>query len=124
VILVVDDDDHTREMLCAYIRNTGYEICQASSAMAGYDLLLQFRHNVRAMISDMIMPNGGGWDLVRRSREIVPNLPVLFISGILPHEVTAQVCNGNPPTRFLPKPVELSAIKDLLASFTADDRAV
>lgn len=65
-----------------------------------------------------IVPGGGGWELAQRARHVVPDLAVIFISGVIDGHVVTSA-SSHPSTGFLQKPFELSALTDLLSSLLA-----
>jgi DNA-binding response OmpR family regulator len=78
-ILVVDDDQLILDYLRVVLETRGFTVETVREPKAalthfngkGYDLL----------ISDIVMPDMNGFDLVRRLRRQTPQLNVLFISG-------------------------------------------
>ena len=62
-ILVVDDDDDVRNMLCAVLAAEGYPVVGAAD---GIEALTRMRHNPPALaVVDMMMPRMDGEELIR-----------------------------------------------------------
>lgn len=79
-VLVVDDDCLVLMNTTALLEDMGYVVTEANSAAealalfkdgAGFDLL----------ITDQAMPNMIGTQLIEKTRELVPDLPVILASG-------------------------------------------
>ena len=64
LIMVVDDDSLTRELVCVVLRGAGYEVIAAEN---GSDAILLFRCSERKpnlLISDVVMPGITGPELM------------------------------------------------------------
>jgi two-component system chemotaxis response regulator CheY len=65
-ILIVDDDSILRRILHAHLTHIGYEVIEAEDGRAGWDLWQ--REGIRFVITDWLMPNVEGIDLIQRIR--------------------------------------------------------
>jgi DNA-binding NtrC family response regulator len=78
-ILVVDDDNLSREFLVEAVRDLGYSVSQASNAEKGFELA---RDNPPDLVlTDLRMPGTDGIALVERFAEHFPGLPVVLITA-------------------------------------------
>jgi CheY-like chemotaxis protein len=119
-LLLIDDDDEMRSMLRRILQRAGYETLEAADGRAGLDLL---RHNpVDLLITDIIMPDMEGIELILQLRQINPNLHIIAISGggRLAPENYLELAKACGATNVLAKPFEieqlLSSVKELLES--------
>ncbi|MFA6111984.1 MAG: ATP-binding protein, partial [Candidatus Latescibacterota bacterium] len=104
-ILVVDDDEAVRQVVCRMLRACGYAVVPAASGVEALEAV--HTRGVRAdlLLTDVSMPEMNGWQLAATMRAGNPALPVLFMSG--------RPDGGAPPelaaagTAFLPKPIQL-----------------
>jgi PAS domain S-box-containing protein len=71
-VLVVDDDDDSRELLETALIAAGAQVETAPSAALGFVALTRFRPHV--LISDIGMPDEDGYSLLRRVRALEPGL--------------------------------------------------
>jgi CheY-like chemotaxis protein len=80
-ILVVDDDDAVRDLICTLLETEGYELMQAQSGHIALQLL---QHDTPDLIVlDYMMPELDGIELSQRMRAI-PNcaaLPILLVTA-------------------------------------------
>jgi DNA-binding response OmpR family regulator len=61
-----------------------------------------YKDNVRGLITDINLGKGpDGWDVARHARELIPALPVVYMSGASAHEWTSH---GVPHSVFIAKP--------------------
>jgi DNA-binding NtrC family response regulator len=78
-ILVVDDDLNLRRTLVIILRNAGYDVWFAENAAQGL-LQLQTR-KFDLLILDYKMPEMDGIDLLKTIKNLLPELPVFFLTG-------------------------------------------
>lgn len=78
-ILVVEDDIHTRKLMCAVLRQNGYEPLQAGDGLMALDVLES--ESVDLVIADLMMPNMDGLELTRQLREDWEMIPILMITA-------------------------------------------
>ena len=110
-ILVVEDEAGIRALVRKILRRQGYEVLEAAN---GQDALALFReHGQRAdlLITDLLMPQMGGRELVERLQTQGHDLKVLYVSG---YTDDATVYSGDlpPGTAFLQKPFTLGSLLD------------
>lgn len=78
-ILIVDDDDMSRYSLREIIRSLGHEAIECNDGRAAQEALS--RHEIGALVTDIIMPDMDGIELLTWTRDTNPALPVIVISG-------------------------------------------
>jgi signal transduction histidine kinase/ActR/RegA family two-component response regulator len=71
-VLVVEDEADARALLCDVLRSHGATVDAAASANEGLDRLSAFRPDV--LVSDIAMPSVDGYTLLRRVRQLSPEL--------------------------------------------------
>jgi two-component system cell cycle sensor histidine kinase/response regulator CckA len=118
VVLLVEDDQCLRRALCEYLKRNAFAAIGVATAAEAYTQILELRGRVCALITDMVIPGGGGWELVQKTRHVVPDVVVIFISGVIDEHVVTSA-SSHPSTGFLQKPFELSALTDVLNSLLA-----
>ncbi|WP_029422866.1 response regulator transcription factor [Alicyclobacillus macrosporangiidus] len=78
-VLVVDDDEHIRELIALYLKQAGFSVMEAADGLQALDIL--DRERVDMVILDIMMPKIDGWALCRRIRE-ESALPVLMLTAL------------------------------------------
>jgi DNA-binding response OmpR family regulator len=79
-ILVVDDSEDLRQAFARFLESKGYEVLQARSGHQALEML--GRYSVDLIISDIEMPDGDGFTLLKDLRASIQNHPpVIFMSG-------------------------------------------
>jgi PAS domain S-box-containing protein len=101
-VLVVDDEPAVLDVTRRSLERLGYEVQVAADA-AQAEALLAGEWRPAVLITDVIMPEVSGPQLVARLRPSWPDLPVLYISGFTGEELTE---GGDlvPGEAFLAKP--------------------
>ena len=105
-VLVVDDD----AMVCAFeaelLSSQGYKVLKAESAAAA--LRLVGTETIDLLLTDLVMPEVDGLELIQRLRRVQPDVPVLMVSGSL--GLIANRIENLAPFEFLKKPFELDEL--------------
>jgi CheY-like chemotaxis protein len=79
-IIVAEDSESLRDLMLAMLSGLGYEVLTASG---GHDALRQIErhHGVDLVITDAIMPKGGGFQIMDEMQHRWPRTPILITSG-------------------------------------------
>jgi CheY-like chemotaxis protein len=79
-ILVVDDEEAMRNLLSRMLQRAGFV---AITAVNGRDALERFREQrIDAVVTDMVMPEMDGIELIRALLAERPGLPIVAVSGV------------------------------------------
>src|SRR3954452_324321 len=78
-ILIVDDEETTRELFAELLVRWGYDVDQTADGHEALKLASETHPDV--IISDLVMPKLDGLALVRALREEQPDTPVVIITG-------------------------------------------
>ena len=103
-ILVVDDEEAIREIVCAILEAAGYTCKQAGSGMEAL-ALLNSGDVFELMLSDLMMADLDGIGLLERTKEKFPDMPVVMVTAV--HDISvalAAIRNG--AYDYLLKPFE------------------
>ena len=111
-ILLVEDHSSTRDALRMLLLRRNYRVAAASSAAAARDLAATQRFDF--VISDVGLPDGDGYQLMRELRALQPHLQGIAISGYGMDE-DLQRSSAAGFTTHLVKPVSINALEHALA---------
>jgi len=78
-ILVVEDDQKLRHLLCTVLERNGYKAIDAQDGIQALDIL--DKEYIDLIISDIMMPNMDGYDLTEQLREAQFDLPILMVTA-------------------------------------------
>jgi PAS domain S-box-containing protein len=102
-VLLVEDSDAVRNIARRTLEQRGYDVIDAPSANAAFELLANLNRPVHLLLTDVVMPGMSGRVLAEKLATLQPNAKVLYMSGytddaIIRHGVLVA------KTPFLQKP--------------------
>jgi signal transduction histidine kinase/ActR/RegA family two-component response regulator len=80
-ILLVDDEEDLRELATITLESEGYRVLAAPNAEEAIALAEKHVEEIRALVTDVVMPGMTGVQLAGVLTKIIPGLRVLFVSG-------------------------------------------
>ena len=78
-ILLVEDDDQLRTMLKVLVNGAGYDVSEAASGVGVCDMHKRQRFDL--IITDLVMPDIEGLEVIMDLRRIDQNVPIIAMSG-------------------------------------------
>jgi len=103
-LLFVEDEVSLRSLSSRILRNQGYTVLEASNGEEALGLVRRsMDRSIHLLITDLVMPQMGGKQLVEEFKRLYPEARILFISGYGEEEILHQESNL-PNGFFLPKP--------------------
>ncbi len=102
-ILLVEDEESVRKFAAQSLQASGNTVLSAANGREALLLLEKKPSPLHLVITDMVMPDLGGPALTVRLRELMPNLPILYISGYTEHSIADRGLLGA-GEQFLQKP--------------------
>ena len=110
-VLVIDDDKPFRDALRELLEQRGLVVRVAADAHDGSQALHEMPFD--AVFSDIKMPGGGGFVMLKRARELQPQTPVILVTGSPADEWTTRA-KSEGAFAYLTKPVGKDQILDVL----------
>ena len=80
-VLLVEDMDSLREWLQKLLRANGYTVLAAEDGAEALRRAEEHPGPIELVVTDVVMPELGGCELVRRLRRVRPEIRTLFMSG-------------------------------------------
>ncbi|MCP4215890.1 MAG: response regulator [bacterium] len=112
-ILLVEDDDDIRIAVRECLDTLGYDVLEAENGRIALDLLLEHTKPPDIMVTDIMMPEIGGWQLARSVRESFPDIKIIFTTGYSTDPIS--ISESMPPnSRFVQKPYSINKITQLI----------
>lgn len=115
LVMVVDDDVQVRQLLGQVMRREGYEVVEADD---GEIALRLFREQpADLIITDLLMPNKEGLELMQATRRISPNVKLIAFSGggRVDQNACLKFAEGMGADRVFTKPVPLAELQQAVA---------
>ena len=85
-LLVVEDEDLVRELLCKTLSMHGYTVLEAASGKAAL-AVAEAAAKIDLLVTDVVMPQMNGKDLAAQLLQVRPKLRVLFQSGYVDNNI-------------------------------------
>jgi len=106
-VLLVEDEQQVRDITTRILQGRGYHVLSAPNAETALQLAEDAR-SIDVLVTDVIMPGESGGRLAARLRLLLPELPVVFVSGYSFDELDPEELT--PLDEFLQKPFSPTAL--------------
>lgn len=115
LVLLVEDDPDTREVMAVLLDSAGYEVLSARDAKTGMQLIAQ-RPEIDVIVTDVNIGAGqDGIGMVEEIRRRGSNASIVVVSG----DPEASSARLGPTATFLPKPYDRKALLAAIADACA-----
>ena len=78
-ILIVDDEHLVRWSVRRYLEAEGFVAIDVASGHEALEILV--KEEISILITDLIMPEMNGVELIQKAKEVKPELPILVITA-------------------------------------------
>ncbi|KAL0409862.1 UNVERIFIED_CONTAM: Two-component response regulator-like APRR7 [Sesamum latifolium] len=113
-VLLVENDDSTRHVVTALLRNCNYEVLEAANGLQAWKVLEDLTNHVDIVLTEVVMPCISGIGLLCKimSHKTRKNIPVIMMSS---HDSMGLVfkCLSKGAVDFLVKPIRKNELKNL-----------
>lgn len=104
-ILLIDDEPVVRETLQLLLQRAGYRVFAAGDGGSGLAAFSRHEAEISLVITDMMLPDQIGTQVVKTLRQRRPALPVIAISGMMASGDFDELLHLNPRVECLAKPL-------------------
>ncbi|KAK2985581.1 hypothetical protein RJ640_025014, partial [Escallonia rubra] len=113
-VLLVENDDSTRHVVSALLRNCSYEVRAVANGIQAWRILEDMTNHIDLVLTEVFMPFLSGIPLLCKivNHKAVKNIPVIMMS---PHDSMGLVfrCLSKGAVDFLVKPIRKNELKNL-----------
>ena len=81
IILVADDEGTIVRMATTILSGAGYRAIVVSNGVEGVEQYRRFHEEICLVLTDVVMPGGGGLEMAQKILEFDPAAKILFMSG-------------------------------------------
>ena len=113
-ILVVDDNELLRELVCLLLSSLGYLPTSAQGATEAIDCINN-NDSFQLVLTDINMPQIDGWELALHIKDLKPDVPVVALTGEAPNVILPKL-PGSGIDHALFKPIKLEVLRDAMSS--------
>ena len=114
-ILLAEDDEALASFLTKSLKRAGHRVTFARDGIEAYEKL--FKNNYDLLLTDLAMPGMDGIDLVKKAREKLSNLKVMFITGFSAVAIEADINSSD----VISKPFHLKDLTDKIDTLLRQD---
>ncbi|MEO7454663.1 MAG: PAS domain S-box protein [Gemmatimonadaceae bacterium] len=108
-VLLVEDERELRDVCRRILERAGHAVIVARHGNDGLEAWTRHRTEIDVVVTDLVMPELGGRELVDAIRQSRPDIPVVFMSGYTDDDIMRRQLD-EPGTTFLAKPFEPKAL--------------
>lgn len=120
-ILVVDDDIEHAELVAEGISDKTYEIVVAANGVEGQNLIRKNEFDI--IITDMVLHDVNGMDLLRMAKSAQPETQVILVTGYPSAETCAQALEEG-AVDYIDKPVNIQILRVKLKKIVEQQRVL
>ncbi len=110
-ILVVDDEEAMREVLQMRLQEWGFDVCLAEDGVQGKELAESYDPDI--VISDVIMPQVSGMDLLRSLKAGDPNRTIILVTAQASIDLAVDAMKQGAQD-FVTKPIDYPKLRLIL----------
>jgi DNA-binding NtrC family response regulator len=110
-ILVVDDEPAMREVLDMRLQEWGFDVCLAEDGIEGKELAESYDPDI--VISDVVMPQISGMDLLRDLKAGDPGRPIILVTAQASIDLAVDAMKQGAQD-FVTKPIDYPKLKMIL----------
>ena len=107
-VLVIDDEPDLRQLLSITLRRMSLDCFEADNVRAAKRLIQE--HHFDLCLTDMMLPDGNGIDLVKEVQSSHPDLPIAVITAYGNVETAVEALKAG-AFDFIAKPVDISHLR-------------
>ena len=107
-ILLVDDEDSLRRMLCDFLQSIGYTVLSACNGKEALKITESHKGQIHILLTDIVMPGMDGFELARRIKGSHPEIKLIFMSGHIKPTDTHKMMRIN--NNLIDKPINLHSL--------------
>jgi len=108
-VLLVEDNEMVRTLTCEILKRQGYTVVEARHGADALDLARRYHGPIHLLLTDVVMPEMSGPELVSRLAPIRPQMKIIYMSGYTADAIDHQGMLDE-GIEFLPKPIGLDTL--------------
>lgn len=126
-ILVADDEDIFRKLLCDFLKKDGYDVIEANNGKDALNLFQNNGNTINLAILDVMMPGMNGLEVCKQIKYSCANIPVLILTAKDGEEDQIQAFEAgaddyiSKPFSF---PILLLRVRALLKRYETDTNSI
>jgi signal transduction histidine kinase len=86
-VLVVEDEEIVRELVCEVLEHQGYNVICARDGLEALNMAAEFDGTIHLLVTDVIMPHMNGHELADKLSKVRPEMKILYVSGYSDNDI-------------------------------------
>jgi signal transduction histidine kinase/ActR/RegA family two-component response regulator len=86
-VLVVEDEEIVRELVCEVLEDHGYNVLCAADGVEALRMAAKFDGTIHLLVTDVIMPHMNGHELAEKLSRVRPETKVLYVTGYSDNDI-------------------------------------
>ncbi|MEY2525955.1 MAG: hypothetical protein QOE73_726 [Verrucomicrobiota bacterium] len=119
-ILLIEDHDDTREIVANLLSRIGYDVKVAAGMLPALDLIRS--EKVDVILSDIGLPDGSGYELIKTAKAMQPEIKAVALTGLAAKE-DLRLSREAGFDFHLTKPVDFHELRNVLSGATVAEQA-
>ncbi|SHH15706.1 response regulator [Desulfosporosinus lacus] len=111
-ILVVDDHNGIRRLMCVFLQQEGFSVTEASNGLLALQLVMEEKPSL--VLLDLRMPGLGGMETLAKLRELAPETIVVIMSAYYDSIEIKKALEERLFKYFIIKPFDLEEVGILI----------
>jgi DNA-binding response OmpR family regulator len=100
-VLLAEDEEAVRELACEFLSAAGYRVFTAENGEKALKIAETLSQPIDLLVTDVVMPRMRGTELAKKLKDLQPNMKVIYMSGYLGEEGSAEFVEDS---AYLQKP--------------------
>lgn len=117
-ILLVEDEEMLLWTIAEMLEQMGYAVMKTASPLDAIDICRKGERRIDLILTDVVMPEMNGRELIERIREIQPSVKVLFMSGYSA-DIVAQRGIVEGGMHYIQKPLDSGSLREKIGEVLA-----
>jgi two-component system, cell cycle sensor histidine kinase and response regulator CckA len=118
-LLLIEDDDDMLSVVEDCFEDAGLRVLTASTAEEARAVMRERGGEVHIVLTDVLLPDTSGPELIEELRTARPDLAVILVSGFGVHHPSVRGVLAQPRTLFLQKPFDIDEAVERIAALLA-----
>ena len=115
---MVEDEAGVRELAGQFLKAHGYTVLEAADGVAALEIAARHEGTIHLVLTDMIMPRMSGAELVKRLKEIRPDVKAVYMTGYSEYATPESETSSNQES-ILQKPFSSTSLANLIREVLA-----
>ena len=118
-VLIVDDELDVLNVMKEMLDRLGFESSAVTSSVKAIELVKDTQFDL--IITDLIMPDGNGLELIHKIRSLKQGIPIIITAGVSLEDVNIEL-NQYGLEDFIKKPFTMNDIRQKVSKFIEPEK--